>query len=215
MQRRAFLTCLAALPFWAHAADVADLQQEVERRKQAYLAQLRSLALNPPAAIFQHSLDIVFGPAQAKRSVLVFTDFNCPYCRQLDPVLQQLAGPDVRFVLKWQTLMADSSAYAAHYALQVWQHRRSVYHKVHQQLIEGRMPLTVSEIQGIARRSNTFHLLPKSEVLPASLQASIKLGQQLQVFGTPSMLIGARMMGGMVDAETLSAAIAVWPIDPI
>ncbi|QLI81681.1 thioredoxin domain-containing protein [Chitinibacter fontanus] len=214
MQRRAFLSCLAALPLWARADDLAQLQQEAERRKQLYLAQLQDLAQAQPSAIFHQPLDIVLGPALAHRTVLVFSDFNCPYCRQLDPLLQQLAGDDVRFVMKWQTLMAETSGYAAHYALQVWRHRRSVYPDVHQQLMQAPLPLELQHIDAIARRTNTYHLLPKTAPLPSILQASVQLGQQLRIFATPTMLVGARMMGGMVDIETLQAAIGEWSLTP-
>ncbi|WP_373973674.1 thioredoxin domain-containing protein [Chitinibacter sp. SCUT-21] len=217
MHRRTFLACLAVLPLsfatLSRAETFEQLAQEAERRKQAYLAQLRDLASKQPAEVFQNSLDIVLGPARANKTVLVFTDFNCPYCRSLDSVLQQLAGPEVRFVLKWQTMMGDTSAYAAHYALQVWRHRRSKYLDVHNALMQAPQPLSEYDIRNIARSTATYHLLPKDEALPQTLQNSVQLGEQLRVFATPTMLVGARMMGGMVDAETLAAAIQEWPMD--
>ena len=213
MQRRTFLALLASLPVIAQASEtLADLQAEAARRRLVFLESLRKMALTQPKAIYFNPADPVIGRANARRTVLVFSDFNCPYCRKIDPILQQVAKdwPEVRFVLKWQTMMSDSSALAASYALRVWQAERGKYLQVQHALLRGSLPLTQNEIAAIGQQSQTQHLI-NGAALPA-LSASVSLGQQLRVFATPSMLIGNQMMSGMTDAATLKATIMQWPM---
>ncbi|MCB5196759.1 DsbA family protein [Deefgea salmonis] len=215
MQRRTFLSLLASLPSTAFAqSSLPELQAEANRRRGIFLAQVRQMAIEQAPAIYFSAADPVFGSATAPRTVLVFTDFNCPYCRKMDALLQQVAQawPNARFVLKWQTMMAESSASAANYALQVWQSARAQYGPVHQALMQSPIPITQQAINDIAQRTQTQHLLNLAE--PAALKASVQLGQQLRVFATPSLLIGSKMMGGMTDANTLKATILQWPLKP-
>lgn len=215
MQRRTFLALLSTLPstVWAQSS-LQDMQAEANRRRVIFLAQVRQMAIEQDPAIYFSAADPVIGAATAPRTVLVFTDFNCPYCRKMDALLQQVAQawPNARFVLKWQTMMADSSASAANYALQVWQSARQQYWQVHQALMQSPIPITQQAINDIAQRTQTQHLLNLAE--PAALKASVQLGQQLRVFATPSLLIGSKMMGGMTDAKTLKATILQWPLKP-
>ena len=211
MQRRNFLALLATLPMTLKAqSSFDDLQAEARRRTAVFLAQLNQMAINQPKPIYFNAADPVFGAANAKRTVLVFTDFNCPYCRKIDAVIQQVAREEeVRFVLKWQTMMADSSAAAASYALQVWRTARPQYLQIHTALMQAPLPITPQALRNIAQRSKTEHLLTLAE--SETLTASVDLGKQLRIFATPSMLIGNRIISGMTDAATLKSTIRQWP----
>lgn len=211
MQRRTFLALLASLPLAARAqTSLEDLQAEAARRTKIFQQQLNQLASSQPKAVYFNAADPVIGAAKAQRSVLVFTDFNCPYCRKIDAILQQVAQEsDVRFVLKWQTMMADSSVDAAIFALNVWQAARPKYAQVHAALLKAPMPITQQAMLSIAQHTQTEHLLKRP--MPAALASSVELGKQLRIFATPSMLIGNRVMSGMTDAATLKSTIAQWP----
>ena len=51
------------------------------------------------------------GPANAARTILVFTDFECPYCKRLDGQLRDLAAKgDVRVVIRNRPLPIHSHA---------------------------------------------------------------------------------------------------------
>ncbi|MBM5573386.1 thioredoxin domain-containing protein [Deefgea sp. CFH1-16] len=156
MQRRTFLALLSTLPstVWAQSS-LQNMQAEANRRRVIFLAQVRQMAIEQDPAIYFSAADPVIGAATAPRTVLVFTDFNCPYCRKMDALLQQVAQawPNARFVLKWQTMMADSSASAANYALQVWQSARQQYWQVHQALMQSPIPITQQAINDIAQRT--------------------------------------------------------------
>ncbi|WP_027468509.1 thioredoxin domain-containing protein [Deefgea rivuli] len=211
MQRRSFLALLAGLPMIVRAqATLDDLQAEARRRTGIFLAQVNKMASDQPAATYFNAADPVFGAQKAKRTVLVFTDFNCPYCRKIDATLQQVAREgEVRFVLKWQAIMADSSAAAANYAMHVWRTARPQYPDIHAALMQAPLPITQQAMRDIARHSKTEHLLDLTE--PEALAASVDLGKQLRIFATPSMLIGNRIISGMTDAATLKSTIKQWP----
>ncbi|MBE9609011.1 DsbA family protein [Chitinilyticum piscinae] len=216
MQRRQLLTLLAGLPVLASGASLSDLEAEAARRRAAYRDELRRLARETPVAIYDNPLDPVLGPAAATRSVLVFTDYNCPYCRKLDPVIAQLAGradAPARFVLKLLTIMDPGSALASAFALRVWQQQPRQFSAAHHALMTGPLPLTTAALKQIARQSGTQASLAEADAAAATLTATQQLAQRLQVYATPSLLIGARIMSGMTDAATLRQEIVRWPME--
>lgn len=216
MQRRQLLAMLATLPFTATAGGLPALEAEARRRRDAYLAELRRYASEPPPEIFANPADPVIGRADAKRAVLVFTDYNCVYCRKIDPVLEQVstaADAPARFVLKLQATMAESSVLASAYALQVWRQQPGRFGGVHRALLQGPLPLTTAAIRQIAQQTGTQASLAGADGSAAALNATQQLSRRLQVYATPSMLIGARMISGMTDAATLRQEIVRWPME--
>ncbi|HSV86810.1 MAG TPA: peptidylprolyl isomerase [Levilinea sp.] len=65
--------------------------------------------------------DWVFGPPAAAVTILEYSDFQCPYCAQLEPVLAQLRSDfpdDVRVVFRHFPLSFHSNAFAAAQAVE-------------------------------------------------------------------------------------------------
>ena len=70
-------------------------QQEQEKREHAFVHELRqrykvTVALRPPTVNVSSDDDPFMGPADASVTIIEFSDFQCPYCRRVQPVLKQL-----------------------------------------------------------------------------------------------------------------------------
>lgn len=61
------------------------------------------------------------GAKNPKLTLVVFTDYNCPYCKKFDPYLEKIVEkhPDVAVVFKFLPFRSESSLTAARDALTV------------------------------------------------------------------------------------------------
>ena len=66
------------------------------------------------------------GAKNPKLTLVVFTDYNCPYCKKFDPYLEKIVEkhPDVAVVFKFLPFRSESSLTAARDALTVWLARK-------------------------------------------------------------------------------------------
>jgi protein-disulfide isomerase len=70
-------------------------QQEQEKRERAFVHELRqrykvTVALRPPTVDVSSDDDPFMGPADALVTIIEFSDFQCPYCRRVQPALKKL-----------------------------------------------------------------------------------------------------------------------------
>lgn len=209
MKRRTLLAGLGLMPLIGAARTLPDLEALAERNRQRHRERLHALASSRPAAVYANPADPALGPARAARTVIYFTDFNCPYCRKLDAVLERVARerPTVRFVFKPLALIDDSSAPAARYALAVWQDAPARYWAVHHALMQVAGPLAPATLARVAADTGTTRALPGEPRATQALAANQALADQLQLFSTPVLLIGERLYAGLTDAETLKRAL--------
>ena len=70
-------------------------QQEQEKRERDFVNELRqrykvTVALQPPTVDVDSDDDPFMGPANAAVTIIEFSDFQCPYCRRVQPALKRL-----------------------------------------------------------------------------------------------------------------------------
>ncbi len=110
-QRISALALVALLagfsPAFAAAPSAAQVQEAT-----APPAVNEDMILNDPASP-------VSGNPKGDVTIVAFFDYNCPYCKKTDPVIEQLAKKDgqIRIIYKDLPILAESSVYGAHLAL--------------------------------------------------------------------------------------------------
>ena len=70
-------------------------RQERDKRRDEFMRELRqrykvNIALNPPQVDVSADDDPVLGAATAPVTIIEFSDFQCPYCRRVQPALKKL-----------------------------------------------------------------------------------------------------------------------------
>lgn len=70
-------------------------QQEREKREHTFVRELRqhykvTVALRPPTIDVSSDDDPFMGPTDASVTIIEFSDFQCPYCRRVQPALKKL-----------------------------------------------------------------------------------------------------------------------------
>jgi protein-disulfide isomerase len=201
--------------------------QDAERGREAFLARLRSEAkveslLPPyiPAKVALKADGPVRGRADAPVTVVVFSDYQCPFCRQADPALRQLLNAyatDVRVVYQEFPLSIHSDAEkASEAALCAGEQGR--YPEMHDALFARPDAMHVDDLKRAAAAlgldaSSFASCLDSGRKAPV-VDASRRLGESLGVEGTPAFFVnGHPLMGAqtftrlkeVVDYELASA----------
>lgn len=183
---------------------VSILQQreaDMQARAQAeVLIDERDLLENDPNAP-------VMGNPDGDVTVVVFFDYNCPYCRRAKPEIEALldADPNVRLVAREWPILGEDSVFAARAALAA--REQDMYEEFHWALMgmEGRAE-EASVMQIAAEIGIDTDQLRRDMAAPeieAHIATSMRLTQALGFGGTPSFVIGDILVPGLVDADQL------------
>ncbi len=145
-------------------------------------------------------------------SVVVFFDFACPYCKQAHQDVAKLAAEDkgVRVVYRDFPVLSPASDEAAMAALSAAQQGK--YVKFHNAMFETPGKVAHERTVAIVREAGlnevrTAHDL-EAPALKAEITRNLDLGRALGLTGTPSYVIGDRILAGAVGYAKLKEAVA-------
>lgn len=140
------------------------------------------------------------GPADAPVEIVVFSDFQCPYCASLAPVLHQVVEkyPDkVRvafknFPLEMHRMAAPASlaALAAHRQGKFWPYHDRLFEN-HKQLSEEKL---VEIATAIGLDLDKFNADRKSPELQARVMQDLQDGRNADVRGTPAVFVNGKLL---------------------
>jgi protein-disulfide isomerase len=156
------------------------------------------------------------GSADPDIVVVEYFDYNCSYCKQLNPVLTALLESDkkVELVYKEWPILSDTSKYAAQLALaSVWQRK---YAAAHDALM--RAPHLSSHLQiesllqnaGIDMQALERDRAMHGGEIRAILQRNDAEAAGVGIRGTPGLLIGRHVvnLSGVYQLAGLRQAVA-------
>ncbi len=140
------------------------------------------------------------GPDNASVTIVVFSDYQCPYCARLEPILQQLLDKypkDVRLVLKQFPLsMHPYARNAAAAALAA--NNQGKYWEFSHLLFENSSRLSDVTIQGIAKQLGLDAEKFNHDIRSASVQDLINKdmneADKASVDGTPAIFINGKAL---------------------
>ncbi|MEZ5667676.1 MAG: DsbA family protein [Alphaproteobacteria bacterium] len=158
-------------------------------------------------ALFATAGDPVGGNPDGRIVLVEFSDYNCPYCRAMLPALKRLMAeePELRLVYKEMPILAPESWYAAQVALTA--NEQGLYGEFHEAMFgvgarNRELVDTIAELVGVDVAAGG----PLTRFDP-QINANLGLGQDLGTDGTPTFVIGSRILVGDVGYDTLKAAI--------
>jgi protein-disulfide isomerase len=147
----------------------------------------------------------VKGPDGAPITIVEFADFECPHCGEVAPLLdktiEQRKG-EVRFVFKFYPLPAHPHAeIAARAAIAAW--KQGKFWEMHHALFTNQRHLEQTDLDSYAKELgldiSRFHADMQSPETAARIAQDRKLGEDLQIQGTPSIFINGRSYDGHQD----------------
>lgn len=159
------------------------------------------------------------GPANAAVSIVVFDDFECPYCAKAVPLLKQVQGAypkQAKLVFKNFPLKMHRNAEAAAIA-GLAADRQGKFWPLHDLLFANYNKLNPQKIVDLAKQAGLdmaqFEKDRRDPKLKQQVQDEIREGQRIGVRGTPTLFINGRRvmkrdikeMTRMIEEELVKA----------
>lgn len=145
------------------------------------------------------------GPDDALVTVVIFSDYQCPFCSRVEPTLTALAqkyGNDVRFVWKDNPLPFHQDAGpAATLALQAFQEGgNKKFWEAHDLLFQNQRALARTDLENYGKQlglnAKKLSAALDGNVFKAQIDEDQALARNLGASGTPSFFINGRSLRG-------------------
>ena len=154
------------------------------------------------------------GPDDAVITIVEFSDFQCPFCGRLEPVLVRVLAKyprTVRLLYRNYPLpelhsQAEKAAEAGLCAKE-----QGKFWEMHDLLFAEQATLSVQDLKDKARRlgldTAAFSACIDSGTMSEAVKADVREGEALGIQGTPGTFINGRFLSGAVEESDLTAII--------
>lgn len=191
---------------------IAVLEQ---RQADAQAASDQTLVQVNAADLFDDPSSWTGGAAEGDITLVEFVDYRCGYCRKAHDEVAQLVQSDgnIRFILKEFPILGEESVLASRFAIATLQlSGDAAYKQVHDALITFRGSIDKGSLRRLAESQNldAEAILgrmnaPEVETVIAENRA---LAQRLQISGTPTFVLGDRMLRGYAPLDAMRDMVA-------
>jgi protein-disulfide isomerase len=193
-------------------------RQGGEQREAAFLRELRqryevTVALRPPTVEVSSDDDPALGPQDAPVTIIEFSDFQCPYCRRVQPTLKRLLQEyegRVKLVFRDFPLrnshpQAQKAAEAAQCAAE-----QQKFWPYHDKLF-ATSSLEVADLKRYAQEvgldTGQFDACLDSNKFAEEIEADLQDGQNAGVSATPSFFVNGQPISGAVPYERFQEVV--------
>jgi len=207
----------------AHLKKAQELKGKGTPDTELYAAMVKSYWKQPaakeepaeePEDTSVWKVDIGHSPQKGKKDALVtvvmFSDFQCPFCKRVEPTLSQLEkdyGDKIRFVWKNQPLSFHNRAMPS--AIFTWEARKQKgdegFWKAHDELFLSQPKLEDADFEGIAKKLGLdwakVQDALKTNKWKEEIQVDIDQAEELKVQGTPHAFVNGRVVNGAQPIE--------------
>lgn len=185
----------------SHPEILPEAMDNLRAREVAKVVKENRAALETP---FAGAWD---GAAKPDAIIVQFFDYNCGYCRKALPDIERLLAEDkgLRIVYREFPVLGPDSDHAALVSLAAA--KAGKYRAFHQAVYAAGLPekRTVDRIAKSLGIDPTFATDPAAQ---AEVDANLALARPLGMTGTPSWVIGDKVLVGAVGYEALKEAVA-------
>lgn len=187
---------------------VLDQLREQERRHQPLTEQEAGRVRNegnPP----------VRGAEEASAFVVVFADFECPYCGKLKPMMDRLFktyGDRVAFIYRHYPLpMHEHAKLAAEAAAEA--HAQGKFWAMYSELYVNQYALSRSDLELYAQEAGldmeAFRAALDDHRHAPAVEADLALGKEISLSGTPTIIMGRQRVPPKSYAKLVEAMEAM------
>jgi protein-disulfide isomerase len=196
-----------------------NLQQELTASTmEAYYAGLRAkyqaMTLLEPLREPVKADGPAKGPADAPIAIVEFGDFQCPFCRRMEPTLRALMQrypQQIRLVYRNYPLTEIHSEALPAAQAAVCAGRQGKFWEMHDAIYSDSAPLSIESLRSMAARigldKTAFEECVRSDEANVAIQADRAAGDALGVLATPTLFINGRLVQGGVAEDKLVAII--------
>jgi protein-disulfide isomerase len=155
--------------------------------------------------------DPIGGNPLGNVTIVEFFDVRCPYCRKMEPEMAALLAGDhgVRLVYKDLPILGPASVLGTKALLAA--RNQNAYEKLRTAVMRLPPDITRDAIEGEAKKLGLDSAKLLRDMDDPSVQqqidANLRLAHQLNIQGTPAMVIGNEVLPGAVDATELKRLV--------
>jgi protein-disulfide isomerase len=166
------------------------------------------------ASVLRDPDNPVFGNPNGDITIVEWFDFNCPYCRKIEPEMRQVIQDDgkVRLVLKDWPILGPVSVVASRMALACKYQNK--YDKAHDAMIGVSSRLTEPRIYellagaGVDVDRAKADLAANAKAIDGMLARNNATAEGLGFRGTPSFIVGKFRVPGVLTMDQFELVIA-------
>jgi len=160
--------------------------------------------------------DPVLGPKDALVTIVEFSEFECPFCKRVEPSIKKIIekyGNDVRVVWKDNPLPFHKRAVPASVLARVAYKQKGDkgFWEAHEALFESQPKLDDAALEAIATKLGIGWPAVKAAIddgrFQARFDANVELGSDLNARGTPHFFINGRRLSGAQPFEKFETLI--------
>jgi protein-disulfide isomerase len=170
----------------------------------------------PPAAVQKVDFrpdDPQKGPRNAPVTVVVFSDFQCPFCTRVEPTLTQLQKSypnDVRVVWKNYPLAMHPQAMPAALAAEAAREQGKFW-EMHDLMFQNQGQLAPAQFEAWAKQLGLdlkkFQEASASPATRARVEEDARMGARLASQGTPTLYVNCRQLVGAQPYEVFQKLV--------
>lgn len=161
------------------------------------------------------------GPAGARLTIVEFSDFECPFCRKLQPVLRRVLKrwpEEVRLVYKHFPLERHRHAFGASKAT-VCADKQGVFWEFHDALYRENQDLSLQGVTSIAKslglELRQFEGCMQDEGTRRAVQSDRALARRAGVTGAPTLFINKKRVRNVSQLESEVEAMLAVPSESV
>jgi predicted DsbA family dithiol-disulfide isomerase len=154
------------------------------------------------------------GPAAAPVTLVLFSDFQCPYCRDFNLTIEDILkkyGDKVRLVFRQLPLTNIHANAQRAAAASLCAAAQNHFWEMHDNLFRHQDKLAEENIKGWAKDlnldANAFSSCLGSERIRTTIKDDVRAGSMAGADGTPTLFINGRYLGGARSFEEIAAVI--------
>lgn len=185
-----------------HPAMLSSAQTKLETETAEAEARAATIAIKAHHdSIFNDKADPFLGNASGKIKVVEFLDYLCAYCRAASPSIKEflVQNPDVTLVVKeYPVIHPPSSQTLAAYGIGAFQGGH--YEAVHYALLTEKIG-TQTQMDAVLASAGLdpqkVQAVATSQTTIDQINKTLALGADLKINGTPTFIVGDKMVTGM------------------
>jgi protein-disulfide isomerase len=184
-----------------------------EKLYETIVAENVKAAGSAPEAKVEVGSAPVLGPKNAPVTIVVWSDFQCPYCGKVEPTLQQLRDEykgKVRIAWKNQPLSFHPNAMPAAEAAMAADEQGKFW-EFHDALFKRQNELGPALYDDLAKQlgldTNRFHASIEAHKHAAQIKADMAAGSALGADGTPTFFINGKKLVGALPLDSFKQVI--------
>ncbi|EJF84792.1 hypothetical protein MCU_00370 [Bartonella elizabethae Re6043vi] len=187
--------------------DKLEKQNEYESQRQASIIHLLE------KEIFHSPYDAVLGNPNGKKVLVDFFDYNCQHCKSSYSDIEDLIkeDPDLRVIIKDLPILGPDSLAVHTVAYAFRKQFPEKYPEFHKALLmhQGRVNEAKAIKIAVSLRADEKKLRNtiKDPTLQKNFKENIRIATQLHITGTPSYIIGNKILIGAASQDVLKQAI--------